>query len=78
MAALNALPPELLHNIVSHLASDFTDLRKCSLVCRALWEVASSALYHSIDLAFDDYNGTKEKHQTEWRRQLRLLQSLAE
>lgn len=77
MAALNTLPTEVLHGIVSYISPDFTELRNCSLVCRALWDIASSALYSHIDLAFDEHAATKDKEKTE-RRQLRLLQSLAE
>lgn len=76
MADVNALPTEVLHGIVSYLSPEFTDLRNCSLVCRALWEVATVVLYTHIDLTFEERR--YEADEKTQRRQLRLIRSLAE
>jgi hypothetical protein len=77
MANLNALPAEVLHDIISHLSPNFVDLLTCSLVCRALWNVATATLYGHIDLDIDARYDEEAKEKTK-RRQLRLLRSLAE
>lgn len=76
MAALDTLPKEVLHDIVSYLSPDFPDLRNCSLVCRALWAVATSVLYNDIDFEIDKRYDRQADEKNE-RRQLRLLRSLA-
>ena len=77
MADLNALPAEVLRDIVSYLSLDYTNLRNCTLVCRALWEVATAALYTHIDLIFEERRDEEANEKTQ-RRQLRLIRSLAE
>ena len=77
MADVNALPTEVLREIVSYIAPDFTDLRQCSLVCRALWEVTTAALYAHIDLSFEERWNDEADEKTQ-QRQLRLIRSLAE
>jgi hypothetical protein len=74
---LSTLPRETLHDIVSHLSLDFVDLRNCSLVCRALWEVSTAALYRNVDLSIDE-RGDEDSDDTSKRRQLRLLRSISE
>lgn len=77
MADVNALPTEVLHDIISYLSLNYIDLRNCTLVCRALWEVATAALYTHIDLTFEE-RGDEEADEKTQRRQLRLMRSLAE
>jgi hypothetical protein len=81
MTALNELPQEVLYNmvlynIVSRLSPGFDDLLNCSLVCRAVGEVATTVLYSHIDLRIDQRDD--ESDAKTQRRQLRLLRSLAE
>jgi hypothetical protein len=77
MTGINGLPKETLHEIVSYLSADFSQLLKCSLVCRRLSEVANAALYRDIDLTIFDRNDGEAAAKNQ-RRQLRLLGSISE
>jgi hypothetical protein len=77
MADLNTLPKEILHDIASYISPNFNDLRTCTLVCRALWEVATAVLYNHIDLSFEEKRDAEADEKTQ-RRQRQLIRSLAE
>jgi hypothetical protein len=77
MAGINGLPKETLHEIVSYLSTDFSQLLKCSLVCRGLSEVANAVLYRDIDLTIFDRNDGEAAAKNQ-RRQLQLLGSISE
>ncbi|KAE9375143.1 hypothetical protein N431DRAFT_480500 [Stipitochalara longipes BDJ] len=51
--ALDSLPREILHEILSFGTHNRKDLWNCSLVSHNLWEVATSILYSSIDLRIE-------------------------
>jgi len=73
--ALNLLPREVLHDIISTQSPTLTDLRNYSLVCRNVWEVASVVMYGHLDLTFDDQD-TKANEKTK-QSQIKLFQSIA-
>ena len=77
MAEVSSLPTEVLREIVSYITPDFADLWQCSLLCRAFWEVATTAFYADIDLRFEE-RGDEEADEKTQQRQLRLIRSLAE
>lgn len=76
--ALDTLPQEILRNIISCHRPTRNDLRNYSLVCRSLWDVATSDLYANIDftIAEEVQHDTKASKKT-IRRQITLLIAVA-
>ena len=77
---IKKLPTEVIQDIVSYLPSRVTDrkdLLNCSQTCRSFWDAATPAIYRDINLQYDHDQDTEVNEKTE-RRQLRLLQSIAE
>jgi hypothetical protein len=71
---LHAIPQEILQDILEHFSGHYSQLRNCSLVCRALTDTANALLYRHINLQleYDDEHEVKSKD-----RQRRLITSLA-
>lgn len=76
--ALDTLPQEILRNIVSCHRPKRNDLYNYSLVCRSLWDAATSDLYANIDFNIDEQvqDDTKASRKTV-RRQIALLIAVA-
>lgn len=77
MANLSTLPKEILHEVISYVASSLPDLVRCSRVCKSLSEVANAALYHYIDLKRDEKCDDEADAKTNTR-QAKLIRSIAE
>jgi hypothetical protein len=76
--ALDTLPPEILRNIISCRRPKLNDLHNYSLVCRSLWDAATSDLYANIDFNIDEQvqYDTKASRKTV-QRQIELLIAVA-
>ena len=76
--ALDTLPQEILRNIISCHRPKRNDLHNYSLVCRSLWDAASSDLYADIDFNVDEQveYDTKAGKKTV-QRQIALLIAIA-